>query len=456
MNQPKSSPQLSLLLDGPISYMLWKLAGPNVLGVVMTILVTFCDAWFVADLGTVALASLALVFPFQTLIVFMAAGAIGGGVTSAISRALGRGTLSEVSALAWHAVVIGISMSSLFILTLGLFPQEIFQGMGGTGEVLTGAVSYAQIAFGGSIVTWMLYILAAVFRGSGDTLTPARIFVIGSSCQIFFSGAFTLGWGPFPEMGVIGPAIALIICHAGMALFLASHLYLGKGLLQLKPSPLRLVFFIDIMRVGGIGLINNVTVAFSVVVVTAILGHFGAAALAGYGLGSRLELMLTPLVFGVGSALTAGVGANVGAQNFQRARSIAWAGASIAFLVTGGIGIMVAVIPELWLDWFTADEAAYEVAVLYLAIAGPFYGFFGAGQALYFASQGTGRLLLPICVGVVRFLTISLVGLVAVLVDWPIQVVFAGVSAGLLVTGIGMALCLFSPDWRPRLQTSKN
>ncbi|MEK9764710.1 MAG: MATE family efflux transporter, partial [Deltaproteobacteria bacterium] len=217
MNQSKSSRHLSLLLEGSISQMLWRLAGPNVLGVVMTILVTFCDAWFVADLGTGALASLALVFPFQTLIVFMAAGAVGGGVTSAISRTLGRGALSEVSALAWHAVVIGISGSLLFILTLGLFPQEIFQGMGGTGEVLTGAVSYAQIAFGGSIVTWMLYILAAVFRGSGDTLTPARMFIVGCSCQIFFSGAFTLGWGPFPEMGVIGPAIALIICHAGMA-----------------------------------------------------------------------------------------------------------------------------------------------------------------------------------------------------------------------------------------------
>ncbi len=456
MDQSKSSRQLSLLLEGSISQMLWRLTGPNVLGVVMTILVTFCDAWFVADSGTVALASLALVFPFQTLIVFMAAGAIGGGVTSAISRTLGRGAISEVSALAWHAVVIGISMSSLFILPLGLFPAEIFQGMGGTGEVLTGAVSYAQIAFGGSVVTWMLYILAAIFRGSGDTLTPARMFIVGCSCQIILSGALTLGWGHFPKLGVIGPAIAMIVCHAGMALFLASRLYLGKVLLQLKPSPLRLVLLIDIMRVGGIGLINNVTVAFSVVVVTAILGHFGAAALAGYGLGSRLELMLTPLVFGVGSALTAGVGANVGAQNFQRARSIAWAGASIAFLVTGGIGIVVAVMPALWLDWFTADEAAHKVAVLYLAIAGPFYGFFGAGQALHFASQGTGRLLLPICVGVIRLLTVSLVGLVAVWMDWPIQVVFAGVSAGLLVTGIGMALCLFSSDWRPRLQTSKN
>ena len=77
MNQPKSSPSLSILLDGPISYMLWKLAGPNIVGVVMMILVTFCDAWFVKDLGTVTLASLALVFPFQTLIVFMTAGAIG-------------------------------------------------------------------------------------------------------------------------------------------------------------------------------------------------------------------------------------------------------------------------------------------------------------------------------------------------------------------------------------------
>ena len=130
----------------------------------------------------------------------------------------------------------------------------------------------------------MLYILAAIFRGSGDTLTPARMFIVGCSSQIFLSGALTLGWGPFPGMGVIGPAIAMIVCHAGMVLFLAIRLYLGKGLLQLTSSPLRLVFFIDIMRVGGIGLINNVTVAFSVVVVTAILGHFGAAALAGYGL----------------------------------------------------------------------------------------------------------------------------------------------------------------------------
>jgi Na+-driven multidrug efflux pump len=143
------------------------------------------------------------------------------------------------------------------------------------------------------------------------------MFIIGCSCQIIFSGAFTLGWRLFPEMGVIGRAITLIVCHAGMARFLANCFYFRKGFPQLQPFPLRLVYFIDIIRVGGIRLINNVTVTFSMVVVMAILGHFGVAALAGYGLGSQLELMLTPLVFGVVSALTAGVGVNVGAQNFQ-------------------------------------------------------------------------------------------------------------------------------------------
>ncbi len=164
-------------------------------------------------------------------------------MTSAISRAFGRGALSEVSTLAWHAVVIGVSMSLLFILTLGLFPQEIFQGMGGTGEVLTGAVSYAQIAFGGSVVTWMLYILAAVFRGSGDTLTPARMFIVGCSGQIVLSGALTLGWGAFPWDGSDWSSNRhdCLPCWNG-PFSGKSSLLRQRFSIQLKPSPLRLVF----------------------------------------------------------------------------------------------------------------------------------------------------------------------------------------------------------------------
>ena len=123
-------------------------------------------------------------------------------MTSSISRALGRSALSEVSPLSWHAVVIGSSMSLLFILTLRLFPGEIFQGMGGASEVLIGAMNYAQIAFGSPVVTWMLYIRAAVFRGNGDThlhqpgcsslVVAVRLSFLVHSPSV---GDFFLRWG---------------------------------------------------------------------------------------------------------------------------------------------------------------------------------------------------------------------------------------------------------------------
>ena len=116
--------------------------------------------------------------------------------------------------------------------------------------------------------------------------------------------------------------------------------------------------------------------------------------------------MLIPVSFGVGAALTAAVGINIGAGNHARARRIAWTGCAASFVVIGAIGAIVAIVPELWLDRFTADVDARAYGGLYLAVVAPFYGVFGAGQALYFASQGTGRMLLPVTVSVVRLLTV--------------------------------------------------
>ncbi len=445
-----SSSRLQLLLQGPIAPMLLRLAAPNVAAVTLMTLVTIADALFVGQLGTASLASLALVFPFQTLMQMMSAGAIGGGTTSSVARALGGGSTEKASEAAWHAVIIGGLMSLLYTLTFGFFSRPIFALLGGTGEALDGAVAYAGISFGGAIATWCLYTLSAILRGTGDTATPARAIIAGSAAQIGLSGALTLGWGPFPGLGVAGPATAMVVCHGGAAIYLVAYLARGKAIISLRPQSVRWAPFADIMRVGGVGLINSMTVAVTVVVVTGVVGRYGTEALAGYGLGGRLELMLTPIAFGIGAALTAAVGVNVGAEQFARARRIAWTGAGMTFLVTGFIGVVVALFPNLWLAWFTGDPAVYGFGVLYLGIVAPFYGVFGGGQALYFASQGTGRLLLPVSVGVLRFVVVSGVGAAALTFAWPLEAVFAGVSAGLAVTGIGLALCLLGPSWRPK------
>lgn len=441
--------RMEMLLRAPVPIMLWRLAGPNVVAITMLTSVTFADAWYVGQLGTVALASLALVFPFQTLMQMMSAGAIGGGVTSAVARALGSDDEEKAASVTWHAVVIGILMSFIFVVVLGIFSPAVFSLLGGEGAALKGAVSYARIAFGAAIAVWMLYIFSAALRGMGDTVTPARAITIGSIVQVALSGALTLGWAGLPAIGVSGPAVAMVVCQGMAALYLGIHLVTGKARVRLRVHAIEWSIIKDILQVGGIGLFNSFFMAMTVVFVTGFIGRYGTEALAGYGLGARLELMLVPLSFGIGAALTAAVGANFGAAQYARARRIAWVGSGVTFAVTGLIGTVVAVMPGLWLDLFTQEPGPYSYGALYLGIAGPFYALFGAGQALYFASQGTGRIVLPVAASGVRFFAVVGLGATAVALGWDVTSVFWAVALGLVLIGVGQALCLYTPGWRP-------
>ncbi|MCA8926944.1 MAG: multidrug transporter [Alphaproteobacteria bacterium] len=452
---PPRSPRLALLLEAPPGRVLWRLSTPNVAAVVLMTAVTVADAWFVGQLGTTALASLALVFPLQTLMQMMAGGAMGGGITSAVARALGAGDTDRAEAVAWHAVVIALVMAGLYTLVLGVFARPVFALFGASGPVLDGAVAYAHIAFGGAIVMWAMQTMFAILRGSGDTVTPARAVLVASPVQIALSGALTLGWGPFPNLGVSGPAVAMLIALGLSALYLGWHLVRagdGGGHRAVRLAPRRLAWAPahDILRVGALGVVNSLTIALTVVVVTRLVAEFGTAALAGYGLGSRLELMMVPLSFGIGGALTGAVGANVGARLYARARRLAWTGAAASFVLIGAIGLAAALWPTLWLGQFTADAAAFAMGGLYLGIAGPLYGLFGGGQTLYFACQGTGRMLLPVLVGLVRFAVAAGGGFAVIALDGSVAALFACVAAGLATVGIGLAACLFGPAWNPR------
>ena len=437
-----------LILEGPVSKVLWTLATPNVLAVAVMTGVTFADAWYVGKLGTQALASLALVFPFLTLMQMMAGGAIGGGTTSAVARAVGAGDKSRAEAIAWHALLIALAMSLIYVLVLGLFAEPIFVLMGGKHEALAGAVDYAQIMFGGAAATWFAWVTSAIHRGVGDTVTPARAITVASTVQIALSGALTLGWLGLPTLGIAGPAVAWVLCQGVAAIYLIHRLRVPSSRLRLHRVPFNWQATGEIMRVGGPGLANSASMALTVVVTTGYIGTFGTEALAGYGLGARLELMLVPISFGVGAALTAAVGVNFGADQRTRARRVAWTGAAVTLVITGTLGAAVAISPSLWLDLFTADPDTYAVGMLYLLIAGPFYGFFGAGQSLYFASQGTGNVIIPVCASMARLFVVVVLGALAVAWDWGIVGLFVAVATGLLLMGLGQAACLFTKGWR--------
>lgn len=444
--------RLNRMLEAPIAPTLVRLSLPNIAVSASMTAVTVADVWFVGQLGVAPLASLALVFPVQAMMQMMSAGAMGGGVSSAIARALGAGNRERAEAAMLHALLIAVGMAALYTILFAVLARPLFALLGGRGEALEGAVGYAGIMFGGAAVVWLTNIAAAMLRGTGNMHVPAVVMVTISTLGVVLSGALTLGWFGLPAMGVRGPAAAYIASFCIAAVAMLTYLIMGRTGIALRFTgiTLRAELFMDILRVGAVACGNALLTIATIIIVTGLIGRYGTAALAGYGLGSRLELMLIPISFGVGGALTAMVGTCRGGGRHARARRVAWTGGLFVFAVTGVIGITAAMFPQLWIDWFTADPEAVGFARRYLHIVGPLYGFFGIGMTLYFASQGTGNMIWPFSAGVLRIVVAAGIGAVLTLwFDAPLEWLFAVVSLGLFLFGAVIAWSLFSRVWNP-------
>jgi putative MATE family efflux protein len=447
------APRVRRLLEGPVAPTLVRLAAPNVLVTMLQAAVATLDAVFVGWLGSDALAGISLVFPLVMLMQTMSAGGMGGGVASAVARALGGGRRAEADALVAHAVIIAVALAAAFTAGLVLGGPAIYGAMGGRGRALDAALAYSNVLFGGAIVYWLFNTLASVVRGSGNMALPASIMVANAALYLALAPGLILGWGPFPRLGIAGAAVAGVASFALGAAALLGYLLSGRSLVTLSLRGLRLRWplFREILRVGAPGALNTVLTNLSVVVLTGLVGSFGSAALAGYGMGARLEYLQIPLVFGLGSALVTMVGANVGAGQVARAERVAWVGGGLAAGLTGAVGLLAAFHPAAWLGLFTGDPEVLATGARYLTLVGPSYGFFGLGLALYFASQGAGTLVWPLLAGFGRLALAASGGWAAI--HWlgaGLTGVFVAIAASFVLYGATLAVAVVRGAWRPR------
>ena len=448
----RGAARMLALIDGPIGPTLTKLALPNIASAVISTAALVMDTYYVGRLGVAPLAALALVFPTQTLMTMISSGAMGGGISSAVARALGAGDTARAERVMVHALVIALIFAAVFTILFGAFARPIFALLGGTGSTLDGAVGYAAIVFGGSAVIFISNTFVSILRGTGNIAVPSASLIGTTLLGMIVSGALTLGWFGVPSFGVRGPAISAIAMSALVGAIMFAYLASGAAGLHLHFRGIafsRAIFF-DILKVGLVASGNATLTIVTIIVVTGLVGRYGTEALAGYGLGSRLELILIPLAFGVGGALTAMVGACFGARRYARARRAAFAGGAIVFAVIAALGITVSIFPDLWIGIFTHDPAATEIGRRYLHIAGTCYAFFGMGMTLYFASQGTGSMIWPFTAGVVRLGVAAGGGaLAALMFGASLEILFGFVAAGLVLFGGIVAGSLTSRVWNP-------
>jgi putative MATE family efflux protein len=449
LDAPAVATSANSLLTAPILPTLLRLALPNSIAMFGTALVAVAETSYIGRLGIEPLAGIALVFPFVMLTQMMSAGAMGGGVSSAISRALGAGNRDRAATLALHAAIIGICGGLFFTAMMLLLGRPFFALLGGRGGVLEQACDYSQVLFSGAVSIWLVNTLSSVLRGTGDMKLPSATLIGVAIVQIVVGGALGLGLAGLPQFGMHGVAAGQLIAFSLGTAFLAWVLISGRSRLTLnfRAFTFQRDMFFDILKVGAISCLSPLQSVLSILIFTKILAGFGTVTLAGYGMGSRLEFLLIPIAFAFGVASVPMVGMAMGAGLVKRARQVAWTAGAAAGLTVGLIGLIVAIDPALWVSLFTSDPGVTSAANSYFAWAGPAFGFFGMGVCLYFASQGAAKVGGPVLAGTLRLLLVGFGGWWLVSIDAPAWTLFALVGAAMVVFGLATAVSIRLTRW---------
>ena len=440
----------SFLNDPPLPLLL-RMATPNSIAFLVQAAVSLTEVWFIGQLGSTSLAAIALVFPLLMLIQTLSGGALGGAVSSAVARAMGSGKPERAEKLLWHALIVSAAGAILLLILFFLFGERFLRFLGGRGEILEQAMAYCTILFPAGIFLWLMGSVSAVYRGLGNMKFPAGLLILGAGIQVPLSGCLVLGAFGLPQLGVPGAAVSAAVSAGLISSIMIARLMIGTLPIRLTTTRCQLSreLFLDIFQVALPASLSPLLTVANILCLTAIVGSFGESALAGYGIGSRIEFLLIPLVFGLGAAMTSLVGMNTGAGLIHRAEQIGWIGGISAAVLAGAIGISLALSSTLWIPMFTLEPEIQASATSYLWIVGPCFAFNGLGLSLYFASQGAKAMFWPVVATFIRILlAVGGALLLSRLPGLGLQGVYTAAALAMLVYGSVIAASLKAGAWR--------
>jgi putative MATE family efflux protein len=399
-----------------------------VVGATSNILHTF----FVSRLGAEAIAAVSLVYPINLILWTVMGGGVGTGVSSAIAHALGGGRPEEASSIAEHAFLLTAIIGVVFTFGMLLGGPAIYAALGGHGETLALAITFAQILFAGSLVTFTIATLDAIYRGEGNVRVPTICSTVSLGLQIALTPLFMFGFG----WGIAGAASAAIVGQAIGGVPRVIYLRLGRGALRPGFLPARptLAPIAEILRVGIPASIATLVNYVGLLALTAVVGRHGMNEIAAFGLGTRLDFIMMTIAYGTGSAVLTLTSLAAGAGDTSRVRAVVLRGLGLVASILVVVSLVLYVRPDVWLGLFTDEPAILEVGRTYLRTLAPSYPFLGAAMILAFAFQGLRRAVLPLAVMSVRVTVVVAAALFASGAGAPVTTIFAIMAGGNLLS----------------------
>ncbi len=400
----------SHLLDIPPLAAVARLAAPTTLVMAVSAVSNVVYTYFVSRLGVDAIGAISLVFPVSLLAITAMGGGIGAGATSAIARALGAGARADAATLGGQALVLALLLGWGFGIVAWIGVDPLFRVMGASGAIHDGAVVFARVLFGGVFITYVGMMLDSVMRAEGNVRVPATWATTSLLLQMAVTPLFMFRFG----WGLVGGALAMLTCQALAIVPRLLWVFGGRGVVRpvFRIGPHGLAPLREIVRVGIPAALSTSINNVGLMVLTGVVARLGAADLAAYGLGTRLDFVLMSFGYGVGAGVLTLVGLATGAARPDRVRAFVVRGTAIAGVLLSVPGLLVWWRPSLWLGIFTDDPAIHEIGTLYFRTIGPSYPFLGVSMVIAFAFQGLGRATVPLVVMVLRVVAVLVAAIV--------------------------------------------
>lgn len=372
------------------------LAVPMVLEMLMESIFAIVDIFFVSRLGANAVATVGLTESTMTIIYAVGMG-LAMATTALVSRRVGEKKKKEAGVVAFQAILVGAIVSFFIAIPGILFAKDFLRLMGGTEEVINDGYMYPAIMFGGNIIIMTLFIINAVFRSSGDAAISMRVMWFANIINIVLDPLLIFGYGPFPELGMQGAAVATTTGRGLAVLYQFYLLWSGKYRIKLYWDSLKIKVsvMLHLLKISGGGILQNLIATSSWVLLMRIIAVSGPEAIAGYTIAIRIVVFPILLAWGLSNAASTLVGQNLGANQPDRAERSVWITGYVNMIFMGLIGSLLALFPDFWISIFTNEDAVLQNGTMSLRIISFGFIFYALGMVLTQAFNGSGDTITP-------------------------------------------------------------
>jgi putative MATE family efflux protein len=380
----------------PLNRAVILLAVPMVLEMIMESMFAVVDVFWVSRLGSDAVAVVGLTESLMTLVYAVAIG-ISFAATAIVARRIGEQDPERAAQAAGQIIMIGITIAAGMGLVLSYFASDILSLMGASDSVIALGTDFARIMLGCNATVFMIFLINAIFRGAGDAVLAMRTLWLANALNILLGPCFIFGWGPFPEMGVTGAAVATNIGRGVGVLYQLWHLAGFNSRVRVRMRHLKPIFndISIILTTAGNGIAQMLIGTTSWIGLFKILATFGSQALAGYTIAMRVVIFALMPAWGLANAGATLVGQNLGAGKPERAERAIWIATRFNVLVLGFVGLAFVLFAGPLVRLFTSDPAVLEHGIRALWVVSLAFPLYAAGMCLEAAFNGAGDTWTP-------------------------------------------------------------